>query len=187
MLKNAFTKIAVIAAVGALSQAALAQDGTVNFVGEVTDSICGIAPNSVNQTVDLGRPNKGAFPTVGSGFDYKNFELGLRDCPATATKAKVTFQGTADTLNAELLAIDRVNGTGDPTAKGVAIEISDWGKVKIPLGQASREYIIAEGDNDLKFFARYVSTLPVTPAAPNGPALTPGSATGSAQFTVAYN
>ena len=31
MLKNAFTKLAVIAAVGALSQAAMAADGTVMF------------------------------------------------------------------------------------------------------------------------------------------------------------
>ncbi|WP_398498013.1 fimbrial protein [Variovorax sp.] len=187
MLKNAFTKIAVIAAVGAMSQAALAQDGQVNFVGEITDSVCSIAPESMNLTVPLGKVSKNAFPTVGTGSSLAKFTLNLRDCPVTANKAKVTFSGTADKINAELLAIELSNGTGNPTAKGVGIEISDWEAVKIPLGQASRDYLIAQGSNDLQFRARYISTLPLTPAAANGPALTPGTANGSAQFTVAYN
>ena len=190
MLKNAFTKLAVIAAVGALSQAAMAADGTVNFTGKITDSICSVAPESVNMTVPLGKVSKNAFPAVGSGSTVAKFTINLRDCPAGTNKAKVTFSGAGVPGNiAAAEGLLKVNNSGSTVeaAKGVGIEIGDANGLKIPLGAASSEYILGAGDNNLKFQARYVSFFPVTPTAPSTDALTAGPADGTAQFSIAYN
>lgn len=186
MLNNAFAKIAVIAAIGAMSQAALATDGTINFTGEITDNICSLAPESQLMTVPLGKITRNAFPTVGTGSTPAKFTINLVDCPLGSNKAKVTFSGTADSRVAELVAIDG-SGTGQLAAQGVGIQIGDWEGKKIPLGSASRDYALSQGSNKLQFQARYVSTLPLTGAAPTDALLTAGPANGTAQFTIAYN
>ncbi|SFP32114.1 MULTISPECIES: fimbrial protein [unclassified Variovorax] len=186
MSKKIISRFAAIATVAAMSQAALAADGQINFTGEITDSICSLTPDSQNLTVPLGKVSRTAFPTVGTGSTPAKFTLNLADCPAGSNKAKVTFSGTADSRNVDLVAIDG-SGTGTPAAQGVGIQIGDWEGQKIALGSASREYALAQGTNKLQFQARYVSTLPLTGGSPADPVLKSGPANGTAQFTVAYN
>ncbi len=186
MSKKYLSKLAVIAAVGALAQVAMAADGTVNFTGEITDSICSLAPESQLINVPLGKITRTKFQTVGTGSAPAKFTINLLDCPAGINKGKVTFSGTADSRVADLVAIDG-SGQGNPAAQGVGIEIGDWEGQKIALGSASREYALTQGANKLQFQARYVSTLPLVGAAPTDPVLQAGPANGTAQFTVAYN
>ena len=76
MLKNSFAKLAVLAAIGALSQAAMAADGTVNFTGEITDSICSLAPESQLINVPLGKITRTKFQTVGTGLGQADWLIG---------------------------------------------------------------------------------------------------------------
>lgn len=187
MLRSSLTKLAVIAAIGGMSQAALADGGVINFTGSITDSICSVAPESQNMTVPLGDVSIKVFPTVGTRAPTPGkFTINLKDCPAGAAKAKVTFTGTPDPDNATLLKTNNA-GSGVLAAQGVGIEIGDFAGTKIDLASASGEYQLGQGDNNLKFEARYVSTLPVAPVAPSTRKIAPGEASGTAQFTVAYN
>ena len=66
MLKHPFSKLFAFAAVGVLSQAAMAYDGTINFQGEIIDATCSVAPSSQNKTVQLGKIVSRAFTGTGT-------------------------------------------------------------------------------------------------------------------------
>lgn len=173
--KSAFLNAAAFAVVGLLSQGAFAQDGTINFEGEIVDATCSVSPKSQNMTVPLGKVKSSVLAAAGSSSTPSKFTIELLDCdPAKAT---VTFSGPPDSADNSLL---RLAGglVGTTQATNVAVEIGDSSGVKIPLGTASREYAVLQGANSLQFQAKYVSV--------NGGA-TPGIANATAQFTVAYN
>ncbi|MNY27980.1 Fimbria A protein precursor [compost metagenome] len=171
-----------------LSQGALAADGTVNFTGEIVDTLCSIAPSSQNLTVPLGKVSRatfydsnpiavGAAASVGKKATPAKFAIDLIGCGATATGAFVTFNGVAAAGNPDLLGLANAGQVGTATATGVAIELGDSAGTRIKLGEKSQEYILGKGDNSLKFQAAYIATAT---------AVTAGPANAVAQFTVAY-
>ncbi|VFS77184.1 ELF [Raoultella planticola] len=102
----------------------------------------------------------------------------MKDCPATVTKVSVLFDGTRDSNNSNLLA---VNGG----AQGVAIKLYEDDKATpINLGTESKDQAVIAGTSgsnsgtaDLEFFADYISTS----------AVSAGSANGTANFNMVYN
>lgn len=179
MRKTAFIKIATLTVAGVLSQGAFAADGNVNFTGEITDAICSVAPGSQNLVVPLGKVSRTVLEGApGKGSTAAKFTIELLNCPAGSNKAKITFSGKEDLLNKDLLAIANAGIVGKGAAEGVGIEIGDSAGAAIKLGSPSAEYILGQGDNSLKFQARYLSTAAVVKAGP---------ADSTAQFTIAYN
>jgi len=178
-MRKSFFKLAALAAVaGALSQGAMAADGTINFTGEIVDAPCSISPNSQNMTVPLGKVAR----TVLDGGKGKKatpakFTIDLLGCGATAKGATVSFTGTPDLDDATTLRLANAGQVGVTTASGVAIELGDSAATKIPLGSESAQYVLGQGDNALKFQAVYVSTKDT---------VTVGPANSVAQFTVNY-
>ncbi len=175
MNKNTLAKFALLATAAAVSQAALAVDGNIQFNGEIVDAPCSISPGATNLVVPLGKVSSTALN--GSAGRYSTpaqFELQLTQCSDTAKGATVTFSGAADTINTDALAtsIGEIGG-----ATGVAVELRDSAHQKIKLGTASPQYTLRTGTNNLKFEAAYVST---------GAKVTTGPANATAQFTVAY-
>ncbi|MDX6977346.1 fimbrial protein [Citrobacter portucalensis] len=153
---------------------AVAADGTINFTGSITDQACTVDTGSQNPNVNLGNVAQTALNgAAGMKAAPTRFTLSLSDCPDTVTGANVKFDGTSDSVNQNLLALD--SGTG--VATGVGIEIADKNGTVIPLHTSSADYPLAAGSNTLDFVARYVST---------GTAVTTGPANGTSQFTINY-
>ncbi|ATA52374.1 MULTISPECIES: fimbrial protein [Variovorax] len=184
MQKGSFFKAAAVAVTVVLSQGALAADGTVNFTGEIVDTLCSIAPSSQNLTVPLGKVSRTVFDgatagtaVVGKKATPARFNIDLLGCGATAKGATVTFSGTADLDDASNLRLANAGQVGVGAASGVAIELGDSAGTKLPLGSPSAVYILGQGDNALKFQAAYVATRS---------AVTAGPANSVAQFTIAY-
>ncbi|WP_415343678.1 fimbrial protein [Enterobacter hormaechei] len=151
--------------------------GTVNFNGEILDAACTVDVGSQNQTVELGRYNKSEFSSAGARTAAKKFSIVLKDCPASVTSAVVRFDGTPDTSDSALLAIDSsVAGA----ATGVAINLMTADKADLPLhGSNGYSYALFSGlDNTLDFYAQYKSTVA---------AVTAGPANSVANFSVVYN
>jgi len=169
------SKLAAVVMYGVLSQAAFAADGTINFSGEIVDAPCSLSPTSQNLTVALGSVARTVLDGgAGKKATPAKFSLELTGCGASANGATVTFNGTADAQLTDSLRV----GVGEiGAATGVAIELGDSNGAKIALGSESGKYVLAPGNNPLKFQAVYVSTLP---------AVTVGSANAVAQFTVNY-
>lgn len=170
--------IAAFLATAALSTSPVfAAAGTVNFVGTILDNACQVDVASQNQQVKLGNFYKAEFPTSGAKTASQDFDIVLKNCPASVTSAKVRFDGTPDLTNPNLLAIDT---SGSDAASGVAINLMTADKADLPL-HSSNGYSYAlqsTQDNTLKFYAQYISTTGT---------VTAGTANSVANFSVDYN
>ena len=166
--------IAILAG-SAFASVAHAASGTINFTGNVTAATCTIDTGSKNQTVALGTVGTTDFPTAGSTSGNGQITMVLSACPAGATEGSVSFGGTADPSNSNLLKLDST-----ATATGVAIALfEDDGSTAIPLGKPSKTHPLSSTEqNSLTYFAKYQST-----AATVGE----GTANATADFTVLYN
>ncbi|MDH1125905.1 fimbrial protein [Enterobacter quasihormaechei] len=170
--------IAMLAASSALTMTnAFAAAGTVNFNGNILDSACDVDVASQNQVVVLGDYNKTEFSAAGDRTAATQFNIILKNCPVSVTNARVRFDGTPDSINTRLLAVDTsVAGA----ATGVAINLMTADKADLPLhGSNAYTYALSSTmDNTLEFYAQYISTAS---------AVTAGPANSVANFSVVYN
>ncbi|UNU31729.1 fimbrial protein [Aeromonas hydrophila] len=127
--------------------------GTIKFVGAIIDAPCSIAPESVDQTIQMGQVANSQLEQQKEG-PLRPFEIHLEGCSFdTAKSATVTFNGIADDTEKKHLAI---NGF----AKGAAIAmVSQLIGEEVVLGQPVKAGALVEGDNHLKFGAKLVSNL----------------------------
>ncbi|WP_217274039.1 fimbrial protein [Shewanella sp. VB17] len=123
-MKKNITLLAALSFAGIMASTTAIAAGnqtTVNFKGEVVSAACGIAPESVDQTVQLGQHPTHIFKAKGSSSIPVQFNIKLIECSLdTYTKAKFTFNGSTDATNSELFA---VNGG----AQGVGVRLSHGG------------------------------------------------------------
>lgn len=177
MKKNLIVAAFAVTAAVSMSNV-FAAAGTVNFTGEILDAACTVDVASQNQTVDLGKYNKTEFNnTSGIKTAATGFDIVLKDCPTTVSSAKIRFDGTPETTDSRLLAIDSsVAGA----AKGVAINLMTADKTDLPLhGVNTYNYTLSSTQpNTLKFYAQYQSTSSLVEAGP---------ANSAASFSVVYN
>lgn len=166
--------LAVLLATIGMSSSVLASDGTVKFTGIITDKACTVDTASKDQTVDLGTVAKTAFAAKGDVAAAKSFVIKLKTCPTDVTTngAAVRFDGAAKGGDASILDLDTTS-----VATDVGIQIKDAKNTVVKLFENSSVYKLVEGDNDLNFTARYISTSDTVGA---------GSANSSAQFTIIY-
>lgn len=152
-----------------------AHDGRVYVTGTITDNTCTLSPDSENIDVDMGTVSNRQFYQAGDGSAWQPFAIDLQNCGSTVSGVTVSFSGTANGRNADLLAL--VEGADD--AAGVGIGIYDKDKNLIPLGQESEVMALSSGQASahLQFYARYIA---------DGSAVTAGTANASATFILAY-
>ncbi|EOV8484588.1 fimbrial protein [Klebsiella aerogenes] len=172
----------ILAGLIALSSVAMANaatdqgHGKVTFTGSIIDAPCSIAPESIDQTVDLGQISKAALQNSGQSTP-RNFEIMLENCsfgtPATKNKVSVTFTGMESAADNGLLGI-----TG--TAKGASIAITDASGKVIELGEPTKEQNLQDGNNTLSF-AAYMQGDGASAT------ITEGDFQAVTDFTLAYN
>lgn len=157
---------------------AMAADGEVNFNGEIIDAACTVTNSPASPlTVTLGQVSKSAFTNAGSTAAPTKFTLQLTDCPVSATKAAVKFDGSPVAGSPGVLALTAETGV----AGGVGIQLYDDANTAIPLYNASKQYPLTSGTgvvNNLDFIARYIATSTT---------ITAGKANSMASFTIVYN
>jgi major type 1 subunit fimbrin (pilin) len=173
-------KIITLALFAASISAAQAADGTINFTGNVTETACEVQTNS---SVALGNIQKSAFSSgAGATAGATRFTITLANCPISTTSATVKFDGTANSTNSSLLAL---NTGSTATGLGVALFEAD-GSTPIPLATASNAITLATTGADesavngatATYVAKYMSTAA---------AVTAGTADATTNFTVSYN
>ena len=130
MKSLSLTKAAVLIALAASAQAALAADGTVNFVGKLIDTPCSVSPNSANLTVPLGSVSTTSMNGGVKRSTPAKFTIDLLNCSPPLAPLPPSFTGTADASGNRL----RV-GVGEASgfATGVSIEIADSAGTPINL------------------------------------------------------
>ena len=166
--------LAALAVFAISSSAFAAGSGTVTFTGEIVDAACGISADTLNQAVSLGQVPAHLFKAAGDKSTPQNFTIALTDCDTTVAKqALFTFTGaTAASDPTKLL----LGTNGSATNVGIRLQ-SASGEYLNNGAQQSAPVLLGNGTNNVQFAAMYEATaIPVTP----------GTADGVANFTVAY-
>lgn len=142
--------------------------------GVITATSCDVDSGSQHQTVNLGDVSVGAFKSVGDTSNPESFHIKLTDCSDNISGGMITFQGTQDANNADLLQLT----PGSGVATGVGVQIMEGiGGSAIPLGQAVSTVPLSAGNNDLVYSLRYKSTQQ---------AVVPGTANAVMYFDLSY-
>ena len=180
IMSKTFIALSVVSAM-TLSSAYAAvtnNDGTVNFTGEIVTVACTVDIGANNtMTVDLGKVNKSVFTGVGSYASATEFDLKVKDCPATGVNGiSVKFDGTSYNGDSSALALTADTGV----ATGVAIELLDKNQTPLQLFKASEAYTLPAAQTTLTMpmYARYKQMDATVEA---------GKANSTVQFTLNYN
>lgn len=129
---------------------------SISLHGSFTGPTCDV--QTPNQSVHIGDFYTSDFATTGSVTSAKNFEIKLQNCTSSIAGTKVTFSGTQDANNKNLLALQ---SSGAGMASGIGVEILDKNSKTIAINNTTSDvYSLASGDNTLQFALRYKSTLP---------------------------
>lgn len=145
--------------------------GVIKFVGAILDAPCSIAPQSVDQTIQMGQISNSLLVQQGEG-PLRPFEIRLEGCALdTAKTASITFNGIADDSKKKRLFL---NGA----AKGAAIAmVSQLDGSEVTLGTPTKALSLVGGDNTLKFGAKMVK---------NGEQAILGEFTATSDFIITY-
>ncbi|AHV36780.1 fimbrial protein [Aeromonas dhakensis] len=122
--------------------------GKVTFNGEIINAPCSVAPESVDQVVEMGQISTKELANGGES-NSKPFSIKLLNCEISDQEdaVKVTFSGAKDPVDSSLLVI----GGGD--AKGAGIKMTAPGGAAIVLGTPTAAFGLVNGDNELPFSA----------------------------------
>ncbi|WP_199638703.1 fimbrial protein [Serratia sp. PAMC26656] len=174
MKLNKIMMAAVLAfgATSMMAQAANQGAGTVTFKGAIIDAPCSIAPESVDQTVDMGQVSNVALKKGGKSMP-RPFDIKLEQCDTSTMKTvTTTFSGKSSATSADRLGI-----IGN--ASGASIAITDMASNPIKLGVATPTQTLNDGNNTLRF-AAYLQGDGASAA------VVPGDFTAVADFKLAY-
>jgi type 1 fimbria pilin len=163
-MKRTLAALALLAA----ATPALANTGTIHFLGQINGATCPIdiidpitgAPASF---INLGTFSNSYFTTAGDRTPQRPFALWIRDGAACGfspgAEVDVVYNGL-DGDNGRLY----LPKTGVGTAGGVGIAIKDRTQADVEPGKASSQYPVNDtGETLLAFNASIVSTGTVTP------------------------
>lgn len=160
--------------------------GKITFTGEVISAPCSIAPDDVDQTIELGDV---ADSVLNSGKNSLPVDVNihLQDCILTTTsgqttttvdKVKVTFTSSAiDTTDTSLMKNTLDGNIGGAT--GVGVRLLDSGSNKVTLGTPIEvSFPTTNSYQELNFKARME---PVS-----GSTATPGNVQAQANYVLDY-
>lgn len=123
--------------------------GAVQFKGTVIDTPCGIAPDSVDQSIDFGQISKSHLNNGGISVK-KDLDIKLVNCDIStaATKAvSVTFSGTTAQGHANEL------GTTGETGTAIVVSSADGSPVAFDGTSKGGKTQLKDGDNTLHYSA----------------------------------
>ncbi|KUE80920.1 fimbrial protein [Aeromonas schubertii] len=171
----------IVVAMGVLLMAGAASaagqgSGKVTFNGEIINAPCSVAPESVDQVVEMGQISTKEL-VKGGESNSKPFSIKLENCEITEADdaVKVTFSGAQDPVDSSLLVI------GGGQAAGAGIKMTAPGGAPIVLGTPTAAYKLVNGDNQLDFSAVLKGYEDQT----TNP-LQAGAFTATTNFTLAY-
>lgn len=154
--------------------------GTVTFTGSIIDAPCSIAPDSMDQTVNLGAVSNvvlGANGNTGVSTPVP-FSIELQDCvvatPGSAPKVTVTFTGAESSLADGAGSLGMIG-----SAQGAYILMSQADGAKVELNVPTGEQTVSNGNNTLSFTA-------ALKGGGAGATIVPGSFQVPTNFVLAY-
>ncbi|MGX9867194.1 fimbrial protein [Enterobacter mori] len=130
--------------------------GIAHFRGVLTAEACTVSTDSRSQTVNMGQLRSNQFSGVGSLTSPVAFSIRLTECStAVSNQVGIAFSGVTDGKDPLVLKA----GKGLNAATGVGLALFDeLGQIIAPNTQPRVWSHLHEGDNSLRFHARYRAT-----------------------------
>ncbi|PMY33061.1 MULTISPECIES: fimbrial protein [Pseudomonas] len=181
MRKNSLKPLCTALILAASSEAAIAADGQINFIGSVSDNTCPVVVKDLNGSV-AGDVGLGTVPATslansgdiaGGGAFTMTIDTTAPGCSVTGKKAVVRFQSLSGSAGSSGQWIG-ITKDGGKEANNVALQIKDATGKDVQLGLASEPYL--DLTQPLRFTTNYIATGTATA----------GSANAKASFTVDY-
>lgn len=164
--------LANAASSGTTTAAGKAGHGTVHFKGEIIDAPCSIAPESADQTVDLGQVSNASLKDGGESSPVA-FSIKLQNCDISKYQTvTATWSGTEDTNQTGVWGL-----TG--TASGAGIVLRDASEKQIELGKETAATTLTANDSTIAMSAFLKGDG-------SNVTVVPGAFTGAADFVLAY-
>jgi major type 1 subunit fimbrin (pilin) len=132
---------------------AAALDTLINYSGRITAETCFVQAASNNQTIDMGQFSVADFVRAGDVSPVKRFTVVLERCTGGIRAARVTFSGTLNATDRNLIALT----PGTDTAKGLGIELLNANDQRIVPGTVVRQ-VVGPGTATLNYGLRYRAT-----------------------------
>lgn len=133
---------------------AAAHDGTINIDGSIEEPGCTISPDSVNQTISLGNIASSQLSQPGETSLPITFKISFEHCSSVTKTLALRFNGTSDSTNPDLVAIDSDPGA----ASGIAIAIKDSTSHLLPINTSTGTYSTPYSYGSLTYYAQYMAT-----------------------------
>jgi type 1 fimbria pilin len=161
-MKKSFTAAAMLLALYASSSfaAGTSNTGKITFNGSVVEASCGIAPDSVDQTIEMGETPRSKLVNGGKSTPVP-FTISLQDCDGTANAAEFRFAGNNWAEDPRLQAL-----TGVPNV-GLALLSDNNGDIIDIQQPLSRNIAGITGGIDLPFSAQLIGTTGAGTIVPN--------------------
>lgn len=177
-MQNQLITALAFAGVLAISQSALAADGTITFNGEVTGQTCSINGGTNNLVVTLPTVAAITLDTPGKMAGLTPFTIDLTGCAATPGKVRVAFEpGTTVDASTGRLRTAAGGATNVQIGLRNAADATAINLGAAAAGQNSTAVDIVNGNASLRYTAEYVAT---------GGAATVGLVTTSVVYSLAY-
>ncbi len=156
---------------GAMSASALAADsagsGSVTFTGSIIEAACSIAPDSVDQTVELGAVASSQLADNGKSAP-QTFDIELQNCDMEfVTEAGTPVKTVSATFTGGISANDTTSTqlaiVGSAAGAGVVITGSNGVPVKLDGSVSTAPVAIQNGKNVLQYAAYLQGNATVVP------------------------
>lgn len=181
--------LALVAAVMLLLMVAImihtaaAAQSQIPFKGTLVNEPCTVATGQDGDNVAVNFnavPDKNFYDSKDGRSWPEPFHIVLQDCDLTlGTTVKVTFTGTPDSEQTDLLAVE----SGAGSASHVAVAITTPEGVLIPINKSTDGYLLQKGTMTLKFNAY----LQASRDALNNHSIGDGNVNAIATFTLEYS
>ncbi|MDR9826292.1 fimbrial protein [Vibrio sp. FNV 38] len=154
--------IASVCLISGTVSAADYNETQVNFKGEIVSAACGLAPESIDQTIQLGQHPTHMFTATGDRSTPVSFGIKLVDCDASSSEggigrtASFTFHSNSHPGYGELFNVEG-------GASGVGVRILSNG-LPINNGDVANDLPLVDGTNIMHFSAAYEATSDVVTA-----------------------
>lgn len=152
---------------------AAAHDGTINIDGSIEEPGCTVSSDSVNQTISLGDIASSQLSQPGETSQPIMFKISFEDCTSVTKTLSLRFNGTSDSTNPDLVAIDSDPGA----ASGIAIAIKDSTSSLLPINTNTVAYSLPYSYGSLTYYAQYMVTKD---------SVTAGTANATVTFSMTY-
>ncbi|HGD3635512.1 TPA: fimbrial protein [Enterobacter hormaechei] len=167
-----------------------ASNATLNFTGKVTSSLCQVSTDDISKTISLGEISASQLKNGTGRAPSHTFTVDLVNCDTTLNSVSYVIQdGNGAPSQGQATSAYLIPKSGDTSARGVGVFITDATGSAIQIGQTQNHGVIKDSSgsalgNQTISLAAYIGTANAQAGTTNGSTLTAGTVDATGVMTI---